>query len=106
MTTESDPIIDNWYYHLDKGQRFQVVAMDEESQTVEVQYFDGTVDEHGLETWYQLNIEPCEAPENWSGPLDIGNVDDLGTEITDTSLSDWDEPLNEFEPQPDKPEKE
>ena len=106
MTTEFDPIVDNWYYHLGKGQRFRVVAMDEESQTVEVQYFDGTLDEHELEIWYQLDIEPCEAPENWSGPQDIDNVDDLGTEITDTSPSDWDEPLNEFEPQPEKPEKE
>ena len=102
MTTEFDPIIDNWYHHLDKGQRFQVVAIDEESQTVEIQYFDGTLDEHDLETWYQLCIEPCEAPENWSGPLDIGNIDDLGTEITDTSPSDWDESLNEFEPQQEK----
>lgn len=102
MTTEYNPIIGNWYCHLDKGQRFRVVAMDEESQTVEVQSFDGNVDEHELESWYQLNIEPCEAPENWSGPLDIGNVDDLGTEITDTNRSDWDEPLNEFEPQPEK----
>ena len=106
MTIESDPIIGNWYYHLGKGQRFRVVAMDEESQTVEVQYFDGTLDEHELEIWYQLDIEPCEAPENWSGPQDIDNLDDLGTEITDTSRSDWDEPLNEFEPQPEKPEKE
>ncbi len=105
MTTEFDPIIGNWYDHLDKGQRFQVVAMDEKSQTVEIQYFDGNVDEYELESWYQLDIEPCEAPENWSGPLDIGNLDDLGTEITDTSRSDWDEPLNEFEPQPEKPEK-
>ena len=106
MTTESDPIIDNWYYHLDKGQRFRVVAMDEKSQTVEIQYFDGNVDEHELEIWHQLNVEPCEAPENWSGPLDIGNLDDLGTEITDTSRSDWDEPSDEFEPRPDRPEKE
>ena len=105
MTTEFDPIIGNWYDHLDKGQRFQVVAMDEKSQTVEIQYFDGNLDECELESWYQLDIEPCEAPENWSGPLDIGNLDDLGTEITDTSRSDWDEPLNEFEPQPEKPEK-
>ena len=54
MTTESDPIIGNWYYHLDKGQRFQVVAMDEETQTVEVQYFDGNVDEHELEIWQRM----------------------------------------------------
>jgi hypothetical protein len=98
MTTESDPIIGNWYCHLDKGQRFRVVAIDENKKTVEVQNFDGNLDEHEMKNWYQLEIEPCEAPENWSGPLDIENVDDLGTDITDTETSDWNEPLDEFEP--------
>ena len=98
MTTESDPIIGNWYCHLDKGQRFRVVAIDEKKKTVEVQNFDGNLDEHEMENWYQLEIEPCEPPENWSGPLDIENVDDLGTDITDTETSDWNEPLDVFEP--------
>ena len=96
MPTEADPIIGTWYCHLDKGQRFFVVAVDERARTVEVQHFDGDVEEFDLSTWYQLDIEVCEAPENWSGPLDIDNVDDLGTEITDTRASDWNEPLGEF----------
>lgn len=100
-TTTADPIIDNWYCHLDKGQRFWVVAIDEETQTVEVEYFDGNLDQYGLEDWYQMEIMPCEAPENWSGPLDIGNVDDLGTDVTDTKSSDWDEPSDVFEPKPE-----
>ena len=98
MTTEFDPIIGNWYCHLDKGQRFRVVAIDEKTETVEVQNFDGNLDEYEMENWYQLEIEPREAPENWSGALDIGNVDDLGTNVTDTKSSDWDEPLDVFEP--------
>jgi hypothetical protein len=98
MTTKFDPIISNWYCHLDKGQRFRVVAIDEKTKTVQVQDFDGNLDEYEMESWYQLEIEPCEAPENWSGPLDIGNVDDLGTDITDTRISDWNEPLDVFEP--------
>ena len=98
MTTEFDPIIGNWYCHLDKGQRFLVVAIDEKTETVGVQNFDGNLDEYEMENWYQLKIEPCEAPENWSGPLDVGNVEDLGTNITDTKDSDWDEPLDVFEP--------
>jgi hypothetical protein len=102
MTTESDPIIGNWYCHLDKGQRFLVVAIDEKTETVGVQNFDGNLDEYEMENWYQLEIEPCEAPENWSGPLDIGNVDDLGTNVTDTSSSDWDEPLGVFEPRSER----
>ena len=69
MTTESDPIMGNWYCHLDKGQRFRVVAIDEKTET---------------------------------GPLDIGNLDDLGTNITDTSSSDWDEPLDVFEPRSER----
>ncbi|MDX2440742.1 MAG: hypothetical protein QNK40_09345 [Desulfobacterales bacterium] len=98
MTIEGDPIIGNWYCHLDKGQRFRVVAIDENTETVAVQNFDGNLDEYEMENWYQLEIEACEAPENWSGPLDIENVNDLGTDITDTEESDWDEPLDVFEP--------
>ncbi|MCL7487867.1 MAG: hypothetical protein M8357_06815 [Desulfobulbaceae bacterium] len=97
MPTDVDPIAGNWYCHLDKGQRFLVVAVDETGELVEVQNFDGDIDEFDLEAWYQMDIELCEAPENWSGPLDIDNVDDLGTQITDTSSSDWKAPLNEFE---------
>ena len=53
MTTEYDPIIGNWYCHLDKGQRFRVVAIDENTETVEVQNFDGNLDEYEMEIWYQ-----------------------------------------------------
>lgn len=102
MPTEADPIIGNWYCHLDKGQRFFVVALDERSGTVEVQHFDGNLEEFDLADWYELNIDACEAPENWSGPVDVDNVDDLGTEVTDTSASEWDEPLDEFESRDDK----
>ncbi|NOQ97302.1 MAG: hypothetical protein GQ561_03980 [Calditrichae bacterium] len=42
-------------------------------------------------------IEACEALENWSGSLDIANVDDLGTSITDARDSDWDKPPDLFE---------
>jgi len=96
MSTEVDPIIATWYCHLNKGQRLFVVAVDESARIVEVQHFDGDVEEFDLDTWYQLDIELCKAPENWSGPLDIGNVDDLGTEVSDTRPSDWNEPLNEL----------
>ncbi len=102
MTTECDPIIGNWYCHLDKGQRFFVVTIDEKTKTIEVQDFDGNLDEYELENWYQQQIEPCEAPESWSGPLDVENVEDLGTDITDTKKSDWNEPQDDFEPHSEK----
>ncbi len=101
MPAEIDPIVDNWYYHQDKGQRFYVVAVDEEGGVVEIQHFDGDVEEIDLKEWYEMDIAVGEAPENWSGAVDIGEVDDFGTEVTDTRPSDWSEPLRQFTP-PDK----
>ncbi len=95
MSTQADPIVSNWYSHLDKGQEFRVVAFDGDNALVEIQYFDGDLEEFDLESWYQLDIEPTEAPENWSGPVDIAEQDDLGTSVTDTTSSDWAAPLQE-----------
>lgn len=96
MSTESDPVIENWYQHLDKGQKFRVVALNETDGAVELQYFDGDIEEVGLDNWYELDIEPIEAPGNWSGPIDVTEIDDLGTEVTDTSAEDWTAPLQEI----------
>jgi hypothetical protein len=96
MANEFDPIVDEWYSHLDKGQRFCVTAVDEENATVEVQHFDGDVEEFTMDEWRELDIELSVEPENWSGAMDIGDNDDLGTEITDTSAEDWEEPGEDF----------
>lgn len=93
---ELDPIIGNWYQHLDKGQEFQVVAVDDDRGTIEIQYFDGDIDELDRSEWALLPIELIEEPEDISGPLDVVELDDLGgTNVTDTALEDWSEPLRE-----------
>ncbi|MEA3406316.1 MAG: DUF6763 family protein [Pseudomonadota bacterium] len=99
MSTEVDPIVDNWYCHLDKGQRFRVVAIDESARTVEMQDFEGALSEYDFDTWYQMDMELCEAPESWAGAEDVGSVDDYGTEVTDTQTADWNEAADDFEPQ-------
>lgn len=68
MTTEQAPAVGEWYRRLDRPQPFQVVAVDDE--TVDVEYFDGTVDEWPLSHWYELEIEPSGAPPDPSGALD------------------------------------
>lgn len=107
MDAEADPIVGNWYKHLDKGQSFQVVFVDEEADSVEIQHFDGDVEEMDLDAWYRLDIQPIEAPENWSGPVDIAEMDDLtGTEVSDTLPEDWVEPLEEIKKTPERPTEE
>ena len=98
MPNELDPQIDQWYAHLDKGQRFYVVEVSEDSGNVELQHFDGDLEELSLDEWRNLNIILSEAPENWSGALDIANKDDLGTGVTDTSYGDWEEPGEDYRP--------
>jgi hypothetical protein len=43
-------LLGNWYAHQDKGDVFQVVAIDAHDGTIEVQEFDGAVDEVDLDT--------------------------------------------------------
>jgi len=104
MNSEVDPIVGNWYQHLDKGQAFQVVSVDEDADLVEIQHYDGDVEEMDFDAWYRLEIQPIEAPENWSGPMDVVEMDDLtGTEVSDTPPEDWVEPLEEIHKPPERP---
>jgi hypothetical protein len=96
MKKRPTPVVNNWYQHLDKGLRFEVVAIDEERETIEIQYIDGDLDEIASTEWEELQIAPAQEPENFSGPYDVGELDDYGTEITDTSKQDWDESFEEI----------
>jgi hypothetical protein len=68
------PGIGEWY-RLRGGELLEVVAFDEAEGTIEVQYFDGTVEEFDLDDWRSQRatgaIEEAEAPEDWSGSVDF-----------------------------------
>ena len=84
------PVIGSWY-KLENGDLFEVVALDEDDATVEIQYFDGTIEELELETWEQMVIEAAEAPEDWSGSVDVD--DDELDELADRPEENIDDPL-------------
>jgi hypothetical protein len=85
--------IGQWYTRWDKGEIFQVVGYDPDSRTVETQTFDGDLDEIDFETWVGLPLALAEPPEDWTGPVDDVEHDDLGYSETDMSGADWAEPL-------------
>ena len=96
MHTVLDPIIGNWYRHLDKGQMFRVIAFDESDATIELQHFDGDIEEVSLVAWRDMDLEVSEAPEDWTGPMDDIEPDDLGySSETAMSDEDWRAPLQE-----------
>jgi hypothetical protein len=85
------PLIGRWYRHPD-GSLFEVVAVDEEDATIELQHFDGTIDEVDLETWPGLLIE-TGAPEDWSGAIDMDPEDFSGEDNGELPFG-WHDPLS------------
>ncbi|MDR3417470.1 MAG: hypothetical protein P4L83_14945 [Nevskia sp.] len=75
--SELPPVVGGWYRRVDRPQPFQVVAFDPEARTVDIEYFDGTVDEWPSEHWYSLELEPCAAPQDCSGAFDDIEPDEL-----------------------------
>ena len=63
------------YSDTNSGELLEVVAFDPGDDTVEVQYFDGTVEEFDFDDWRTQRasgaIEEAEAPEDWSGSVDV-----------------------------------
>ena len=76
MRDELDPVAGNWYKHHDKGQPFQVVAVDEDRDVIEIQYFDGDLEEIDTDAWYDMDLAIAEPPEDERGPLDGDETDD------------------------------
>jgi hypothetical protein len=75
------PGIGDWY-RLDSGSLFEVVAFDADDGTIEIQYFDGTVEEMDVEDWEMQwedgALESAQAPEDWSGSVDVDVPDSEG----------------------------
>ena len=90
MATQQ-PGIGDWY-RLNGGALFEVVALDDDDGTIEIQYFDGTVEEMDIEDWEaqwdEGTLESAEAPEDWSGSVDVENADDAARGSGADSLND------------------
>ncbi|HTQ36953.1 MAG TPA: DUF6763 family protein [Steroidobacteraceae bacterium] len=94
MARTPNPDVGQWYRHIDKGELFQVVDIDPDGSRIETQSFDGDIEEFSREEWNQLALETCEQPEDWTGPFDDIERDDLGyQDDTEMTPTDWREPV-------------
>ncbi|MBT8147967.1 MAG: hypothetical protein KJN90_14005 [Gammaproteobacteria bacterium] len=90
--------ISAWYQDVATGVVFEVVAIDEDSGTIEYQHVDGEVGEFELSTWQQLPLLRAEAPEDWRSPFEITKEDSI---YFDQAMvpENWSGPLTEVEPE-------
>lgn len=96
MANPIKPEVGGWY-QTDQGERFEVVASDESDATIEIQYFNGDVEELDLETWNELTAKAIRAPEDWSGPFDDLERDDFGDTERPYHPQDWQSPVDSIE---------
>ena len=88
------PIVGQWYRGV-TNELFEVVAVDEGDETIEIQYFDGTVTEMDFDSWneqlFDRMLDAADAPEDWSGAVDV-EAADLDREFEDTMRTGWSVP--------------
>lgn len=88
--TPPTPSIGHWYRG-SSGELFEIVAIDPDDETIELQHFDGTLEEIDLDTWNERPPEETTAPEDWTGSVDVepedGNNDtnELGMHVSWTA---------------------
>ncbi len=95
MANEYQPRIGDWYKSIN-GNKFKIVALDSDVATMEIQHFDGAVEELDFDSWEEMEIVTIEPPEDWSGSLDIQR-DDYGVDLELTSPNDHINPLDDIE---------
>jgi hypothetical protein len=95
MSSEFTPRIGDWYKNT-VGDAFEIVAQDEDDDTLELQYYDGTVEEVDLEAWSSMHPHPIEPPEDWTGSMDVTRED---AQILDKAgeTEDWMSELERIE---------
>ena len=76
------PVIGRWFRR-PNGNMFEVVAVDEDDHTIEIQHFDATIEEVDLESWSELFTVEVSAPEDWSGSVDMDPDDYVGIKESD-----------------------
>ena len=85
------PIVGQWYRG-NTNELFEVVAIDDGDETIEIQYFDGTVTEVEFDSWNEQLLDEligmADAPEDWSGAVDVES-EDLDREFEDNARTAW-----------------
>lgn len=69
MAQQMIPAVGNWYKTLD-DEVFEVIAVDEDDGTIEIQYRSGDIEELDIDDWNQLVAGPGEPAEDWSTGFD------------------------------------
>ena len=86
MEMDQEPVVGQWYRDIEQ-RLFEVVALDHEF--IEIQYFDGDVDELDADTWQQMSIFAVAEPGDGTGPFDESDDDEFSFSQNDYRTASW-----------------
>jgi hypothetical protein len=75
MPMEQEPVVGAMYEDQD-GIAFEVLSLDEDDGTIEIQYEDGSVDEIDIDNWYEMDLDQLE-PGAWKEAEEEDDVDEV-----------------------------
>ncbi len=90
------PIVGEWYQDAEQDTLFEVVAVDDHSGTIELQYEDGGVGEFDFDSWKQMIVLPAEPPEDWRVPYELGSDDSYDPDAVYVP-NNYDDPLSSLD---------
>ncbi|HEX4376637.1 MAG TPA: DUF6763 family protein [Steroidobacteraceae bacterium] len=105
MAREYEPAAGQWYENLEENESFRVLSVDEDAETVEIEYLDGDIEEIDLDTWAELDLDKIDQPEGWTGS-DEDDDDDDDEDDEDDLEETWDDEDDEDDDEEDVDEEE
>ena len=96
MKNHPVPAIGKWYLDNADGQLFEIVAIDEEDDTIEIQYFDGAIEELDTELWTEMELTSAAPQEDWSGPFDDLEADDMPDPDTPVEVQEFNQYIDDI----------
>jgi hypothetical protein len=84
------------WYRVGTEPPFEIVALDVDHETIEVQYADGTLEEIDFDSWAEMEPHGTHPPEDWSGSMDVGR-EEFGIEPDTMHMESWDSPLDHLD---------
>jgi hypothetical protein len=85
------PSIGDWYQK-PGGVLFEVIAVNDQDATIDIQHFDGTVEELDFGAWEDAEYQHADPPEDYSGSLDIER-EDYNMDLDRGAGQEWSDPL-------------
>jgi len=75
MSGQISAEISHWYRPQEGQNLFEVVAIDFDDQSIEIQYFDGSVEEIEFGGWKTLVPVEIAPPQDWAGAYGFQRAD-------------------------------